>query len=195
MALLDLARRVGPFVVVFGTAMWLWTVAESFAISTRLGRAGPDLWPKIVLLLMLGAALWGVAEALFKRRPEDDTSILIANATRAAGHEEDARQDLAAEAGDPADRRPVFSIAGMGAMLGYVAVISYLGYTVSTFLLLLSIMLLAGYRRPVLAVLISLIGCLAFFVVFQRIVYVSLPLGVGPFKELSLALMALMGVR
>ena len=83
----------------------------------------------------------------------------------------------------------------MAAMLGYVAVISYLGYAVSTFLLLFSIMLLAGYRRPLLAVLISLVGCLAFFVVFQRIVYVSLPLGVGPFKELSLALMALMGVR
>src|SRR5689334_15341935 len=105
MAILDLARRVGPFLVVFCAAMWLWSVAESFAISTRLGRAGPDLWPKIVLLLMLGAALWGMAEALFKRQPHDDTSILIANATRAAGHEEDARQDLVADAGDPSDRR------------------------------------------------------------------------------------------
>jgi putative tricarboxylic transport membrane protein len=195
MAILDLARRVGPFLVVFCAAMWLWTVAESFAISTRLGRAGPDLWPKIILLLMLGAALWGMAEALFKRLPEPDTSILIANATRAAGHEEDARQDLAAEAGDPADRRPIFAISGMAAMLGYVAAISYLGYVVSTFLLLLSIMLLAGYRRPLLAVLISLVGTLAFLFVFQRIVYISLPLGVGPFKELSLALMTLMGVR
>jgi putative tricarboxylic transport membrane protein len=195
MAILDLARRVGPFLVVLCVAVWLWTVAESFAISTQLGRAGPDLWPKIVLLLMLGAALWGVADALFKRRPDDDTSFLIANATRTAGHEEDARQDLAAEAGDPADRRPIFSISGMVAMLGYVAVISYLGYAISTFLLLLAIMMLAGYRRPLLAILISLIGCLSFFVVFQRIVYISLPLGVGPFKELSLTLMALMGVR
>jgi putative tricarboxylic transport membrane protein len=195
MAILDLARRVGPFLVVFCAALWLWTLADSFAISTRLGRAGPDLWPKIVLLLMLGAALWGVADALFKKVPRDDTSILIANATRAAGREEDARQDLAAEAGDPTDRRPIFSIAGMAAMLGYVAVISYLGFAISTFLLLLAIMLLAGYRRPLLAIFISLIGCLAFCLVFQRIVYVSLPLGVGPFKELSLFLMALMGVR
>ena len=195
MSFLNVTRRVGPFLVVFCVAMGLWTLAESFAISTRLGRAGPDLWPKIVLLLMLGAALWGMAEALFKRRAEDETSILIANATRAAGHEEDARQDLAADTGDPAERRPIFAIAGMAAMLGYVAAISYLGYAVSTFLLLLSIMLVAGYRRPVLSVVISLIGSIAFFVVFQRIVYVSLPLGVGPFKDLSLMLMALIGVR
>jgi putative tricarboxylic transport membrane protein len=195
MPILDATRRLGPFLLVFCVAVWLWTVAESFAISTRLGRAGPDLWPKMVLLLMVGAALWGMAEALFKRRPEDQTSILIANAAKAAGHEKDARQDLVADAGDPAQRKPLFSIAGIAAMLSYVAVIHYLGYAVSTFLLLLSIMLVAGYRRPVLAVVISLLGAIAFFVVFQRIVYISLPLGLGPFKELSLMLMAIVGVR
>jgi putative tricarboxylic transport membrane protein len=192
MAFLDLARRVGPFLVVFAAGIWLWTVAQSFAIVTTLGRAGPDLWPKLVLLLMLGAAAWGIAEALLKIRPDDDTSVLIANATRSAGHEEDARQDLTE---NTAARRPIFAVAGIATMLGYVAVISYLGYAVSTFLLLLAIMLLAGYRRPVAAVLISLVGAFAFIVVFQRLVYISLPLGVGHFKELSLMLMSLIGVR
>ena len=194
MAILDLGRRVGPFLLVFAAGLWLWSVAQGFAIATTLGRAGPDLWPKIILLLMLGAAVWGVIEALFKRPTDSDTSILIANATRSAGHEEDAAKDLAGDAAD-AERQPVFSIAGMAAMLGYVAVIAYLGYALSTFLLLLAIMLLAGYRRPIRAMLISLVGAAAFFFVFQRLVYVSLPLGVGPFKELSLALMALIGVR
>lgn len=195
MAVLDLARRAGPFAIVLGTGIWLWTVADDFAIKTSLGRAGPDLWPKIVLALMIGAAIWGIAEALFKSRPDDETSILIANASRSAGHEEDARQDLSEATDGGGERQPRYALAGIAAMLGYVVVIPYLGFLIATFLLLLSIMLAAGYTRLLRASAISLVGAVVFFIVFQRIVYVSLPHGEGPFKELTLALMALIGVR
>jgi len=195
MAIFDLMRRVVPFAIVFCVGVWLWTVADGFAISTTLGRAGPDLWPKIILVLMIGAALWGMVEAAFTSRPEDGTSILITNATRSAGHEEDARKDLAGDAGGEIEKRPIFAILGIAAMLGYVIAIPYLGFLVSTFLLLLAIMVAAGYTRLIRATGISLIGALVFFVVFQRIVYVSLPPGAGPFRELSLMLMALLGVR
>ncbi len=195
MALLDLARRAGPFVTVLGAGVWLWSVANDFAITTRLGRAGPDLWPKIILVLMIGAAIWGIADAILKSRPDDETSILIANASRSAGHEEDARQDLAAATDGASERHPQFAVAGIAAMLGYVAVIPYVGFLLATFLLLMAIMLAAGYTRVLRAAGISLIGAFVFFIVFQRIVYVSLPHGEGPFKELTLALMALVGVR
>jgi putative tricarboxylic transport membrane protein len=195
MTVLDLARRAGPFVIVLAAGVWLWTVASDFAITTRLGRAGPDLWPKIVLVLMIGAAIWGIAEAIFKSRREDETSILIANASRSAGHEEDARRDLAEATDGAGDRNPRFAVAGIAAMLGYVVVIHYVGFLIATLLLLLAIMLAAGYTRLSYATAISLIGAFAFFVVFQRIVYVSLPMGTGPFKELTLTLMALLSVR
>lgn len=194
MAIFDLARRVAPFVMVFGFGVWLWTVANDFAISTTLGRAGPDLWPKIVLVLLIGAALWGILDAALRSRHGDDTSILITNATRSAGHEEDARVDLEGEAAS-AEKRPIFAILGIASMLGYVALIPYLGFVISTFLLLLAIMMFAGYERPLRAIIIAGLGALVFFGVFQRLVYVSLPMGAGPFKELTLALMALLGVR
>ncbi len=41
----------------------------------------------------------------------------------------------------------------------------------------------------------SLLGSLAFVFVFMKIVYVSLPLGVEPFSQVSLLLMRLMGIR
>lgn len=194
MAIFDLVRRSAPFVLVLGVGVWLWTVANDFAISTTLGRAGPDLWPKIVLVLLIGAALWGVVEAALKSKRGDDTSILITNAARSAGHEEDAREDLEGDT-ESAQKRPIFAILGIASMLGYVAVIPYLGFVISTFLLLLAIMMFAGYERPLRAIVISGIGALVFFAVFQRLVYVSLPMGAGPFKELTLALMALLGVR
>jgi putative tricarboxylic transport membrane protein len=194
MAISDLARRVAPFLMVFGVGVWLWTVANDFAISTTLGRAGPDLWPKMVLVLLIGAALWGLVDAALRAKHGGDTSILITNATRSAGHEEDARQELEGDAGG-AQKRPIFAILGIASMLGYVAVIPYLGFVISTFLLLLAIMMFAGYEKVPRAVIISGIGALVFFAVFQRLVYVSLPMGAGPFKELTLALMALLGVR
>jgi putative tricarboxylic transport membrane protein len=38
-------------------------------------------------------------------------------------------------------------------------------------------------------------GSLAFMFVFQKVVYLSLPIGQPPFAALSLALMRLMGIR
>jgi putative tricarboxylic transport membrane protein len=195
MAFLARVRRAVPFLVVLAAALWLWSVAESFAISTRLGRIGPEAWPKMVLLLILLAALWGVVEACLKARPDEVASVLIKQATRSAGHEQDAEQALEGESEGPVEHRPAFALAGIGAMLVYVAAIPYLGYGICTFLLLLAIMLLAGYRKPVSAAVIALLGTLAFFFVFQRIAYISLPLGVGVFKEFSTELMTLMGVR
>lgn len=194
MMILDFVRRAAPFMMVFGVGVWLWTVANDFAISTTLGRAGPDLWPKIILVLLIGAALWGVLEAALKSRSNNDTSILITNATRSAGHEEDARKDLEGDAAD-GEKRPAFAMLGIASMLGYVAVIPYLGFIVSTFLLLLAIMTFAGYEKRLRATLIAAIGAFVFFIVFQRLVYVSLPMGAGPFRDLTLALMALLGVR
>jgi putative tricarboxylic transport membrane protein len=191
MSVLDRVLRIAPFLAVLAAGLWLWSVADSFAIATGLGRAGPELWPKIVLALLLGAAFWGIVEALF-RAPADNgvASTLVRQATRSAGRDADAK-----EAPEGAIGRPIFAIAGIGAMIAYVAVLPYLGYAVSTCLLLLTIMLLAGYRRPVRALLIAVLGTLVFFFVFQRIAYISLPLGTGIFRQFSTTLMALIGVR
>jgi putative tricarboxylic transport membrane protein len=190
MPILDRLLRAAPFLAVGVIGLWLWSVADSFSITTRLGRAGPELWPKVVLSLMLGAALWGVADALFRAPPAHRTASSPVGYTKPSiGYEEDLGQSLE---GKP---QPVFAVAGLAAMLAYVAALPYLGYAVSTFLLLLAIMLLAGYRRPLSALLIALLGTLAFFFVFQRIAYVSLPLGSGLFRQFSITLMALIGVR
>jgi putative tricarboxylic transport membrane protein len=189
MPLLARVRRAAPFVVVLAVSVWLWTVADSLAINTRLDRAGPELWPKMVLLLMLGAAAWGAAEALLRSRAEEpESNPLVDRAARSAGHS--STEDLV-EA--PAEDRPIFAFAGIAAMLGYVAALPYVGFLLATFVLLLAIMLLAGYRRVPIAGLVAFLGTLAFFFVFQRVAYISLPLGVEPFRSLSTTMMAVMG--
>jgi putative tricarboxylic transport membrane protein len=56
-------------------------------------------------------------------------------------------------------------------------------------------MVIGRYRRYGIVAATSVVGSLAFMFVFMRIVYVSLPLGVGPFQKLSVAILAVLGVR
>ncbi len=188
-----LARAI-PFLIVLAVGVWLWNVASGFT-SARPGYAGPDLWPKAILLLLLTAAFVGALQALVRDVDDGALGALIESASRAVGREGELEADLQLEFGDPAKRQPLWAWFGIALLLGFVAIVPWIGFTPATFLLMFGIILVAGYPRPGIAAAISAVGTLAFFVVFQRIVYISLPLGAGPFKEMSIALMAAIGVR
>ena len=183
-----------PFIVTFIVGLYLWHLADRFDFIARSDRAGPDLWPKIVLGLMLLAALWGTLEALLMPAT-DELSPLVRAALRAVNKEEEGRQEIEAEAGDGDRRYPTRAVIGLLILFGFVACIGVIGFTLAVFLLMLSVMLVAGYRRPIIAAAVAIVGTLCFFFVFQRVAYLSLPLGIGPFRELSTFLMAVMGVR
>ena len=176
-------------------ALYLWQLTAAFDYRPRPDRPGPDIWPRIVLALLLGAALWGGGQALLSADEKSSFGGLMRSAARAVGREEEAEKDLEEEAGSVTEGRPGLALAGIAALLAFVGAISYVGFSVASFALMLAVMLLAGYRRILPAIAIALAGTLGFFFVFQRIAYISLPLGEGPFRELSIALMALMGVR
>ncbi|MEK7246770.1 MAG: tripartite tricarboxylate transporter TctB family protein [Pseudomonadota bacterium] len=186
--------RALPFFIVLGVGFWLWHETGGFA-QARSGRVGPEVWPRAILVLLIASAVVGAIQALVRGIDEGSASALIKSATRAVGREGEIEADLQIEAGDPQTRRPFWAGAGIVLLLGFVAIIPYLGFTLTTFLLMFGVILCAGYQRPIIAGVTAAIGTLAFFIVFQRLVYVSLPLGVGPFKELSTTLMALLGVK
>jgi putative tricarboxylic transport membrane protein len=84
---------------------------------------------------------------------------------------------------------------GIGATLGYVLLVDVFGFFLATAGFLTAFVLIGGYRRPVLASVIGIGGSAMMVAIFMKVVYVSLPLGWGPFQSVSLALMALLGVR
>lgn len=186
--------RASPFLIVLVVGAWLWLVTGGF-VTARPGYAGPDLWPKAILVLLIAAAAVGAVQAFARGLDDGAAGALIETATRAVGREGELEADLQLESGDPASRRPLWAWIGIALMLGFVAVVPWIGFTLAAFLLMFGIILAAGYLKPWRAAAIAAVGTLAFFVVFQRIVYVSLPLGAGPFKEISIALMAAIGVR
>ena len=186
--------RALPFFVVLGVGFWLWHESRAFALA-RPGYVGPEVWPRAVLVLLIASAGVGAIQALVRGIDESSASALIKSATRVVGREGEIEAELKIETGDPSRYRPLWAGAGIALLLGFVAVIPYLGFTLSTFFLMFGVILCAGYQRPLIAGVTAALGTLAFFVVFQRLVYVSLPLGVGPFQELSIALMAALGVK
>lgn len=195
---MQLAIRVGramPFLLVTAVGIFLYHMANEFGYVARLGRAGPDLWPKILLWLMLLASIWGAIQALTSKVEDEEMSLMVRAATRAAGKEDEAEEELAAEAGHLESRHTWTALAAIVALLAFVGCIGYVGFTAATFAVMFTIMMLAGCGRPLTAALISLLGALAFFYVFQRVAYISLPLGVGPFKDFSTWLMTIVGVR
>ena len=63
--LLDRCRATLPYLVVLAVGVFLYHAAANFEFEQSSGRIGPGAWPKLILILMLGSALWGaVASAL-----------------------------------------------------------------------------------------------------------------------------------
>lgn len=191
MGIADRLKAAWPWAAMLVVALYLFEAAGHFAYAHRPGELGPDVWPRAVLVLLIvvcGVQL--VAGLLPLRRVEsgaddgDETIAPIAVTEDEGG---------AAEASAP--RYPWLLYSGIALTILYVLGMGILGFFLATVLYLALFMLAGRYRRYGVIAATSTIGSLAFVYVFMKIVYVSLPLGTGPFQQLSVAVLAAMGVR
>ena len=67
-------------------------------------------------------------------------------------------------------------------------------FFIGTALFLVLFSWVGGFRRAWPVALISVLGAFVLLVIFMRVAYISLPLGVGPFQQLSVTLLRLIGV-
>jgi len=181
-ALRERLAGAAPYAVVLAAAAYLYVNAGSFAALARPGELGPAFWPRAVLTLLMlvcgGAILRAV---IFPPVGQAPVAGSPSNGDEAAGEERVAY--------------PYRLLGGVVLSAAYVAGMAWLGFFLATALYLGLFMWLGRYRRPGVIVTASLIGSLAFVFVFMKIVYVSLPLGVGPFQAVSVAILALFGIR
>lgn len=186
-------------------ALYLYRVAGHFAYAPRPGELGPDVWPRAILVLLIVVCALRMAGYLLGRdidRPGaalergGATATATATGDGATATGDGATAEPGAESAEESTPRyPRLLIAGIALTIVYVLTMGTLGFFVATALYLALFMLVGRYRRPVVIALSSVVGSLAFVYVFMKIVYVSLPLGIGPFQQLSLAVLAAFGVR
>ncbi len=171
------ARAALPYLAVFAVGAFLYYSAENFEFEEASGRIGPGAWPKLILILLLAAALWGVASSALKSRQQspdqDETAILIR----------------------PPEIYPSLVWIAVTATVGYLLVMPFIGFFLATIVYSFALIYLGHYRRLTIVALISVAIALAFTFMFMRVVYVALPTGIAPFDSVSYALMAAMGVH
>jgi putative tricarboxylic transport membrane protein len=181
--------RAAPYAVLLAVAAWLFLVAGRIDYVGPAERIGPTFWPKAILGLLALLCAYEIVKSLLFSGPRSVSGVLQALMEEAAAGSDDAVP--------VADAQPSLArlAAGMAATLAYVLTVEWLGFFVATAAFLAAFVLIGGYRRWGVALAVGGLGSLGMVVIFMRVVYISLPLGAGPFRTLSLALLAALGVR
>jgi putative tricarboxylic transport membrane protein len=177
----NVLARSAPFIAIMAAAAYFYYVSDHLDFDAMPGRAGPDLWPKIILGLMILTCAIGIIKS-FVARSAPGPNILTLLAPEAEDEEESTRT------------WPYLALAGCGLFAAYVVALEHIGFVIDTILLIGAFLWIGRYRNWAVIALSSVIGSLAFFFVFRHIVYVSLPLGKEPFLTVSVWLMKLMGM-
>ena len=177
-------RAALPYLVVLGVGGFLYYSAANFEFEQASGRIGPGAWPKLILLVMLTAALWGMV-----------ASALQGGKANGSATRETTEQDEMEALLRPPEIYPSLVWLAVAATIGYLAVMPFAGFFLSTIVYSFALIYLGHYRRLPHAALLSVAIAFAFMFLFMRVVYVALPVGVAPFDSLSYALMAAMGVH
>jgi len=172
-------QGITPYVIVLAICGYLFYMAIGIQYSGPPGRIGPDFWPKAILLLAIATCCYEIV-----RR-----AVITREARR---HIEAAPAE---DTGAPPPAYPGLLVGGIALTIAYLLLIERIGFFLCTFLYLAGFMLIGRYRRIGIVLATSLIGALVFMFVFMKVVYVSLPIGQGPFTEVSLLLMKLMAIR
>lgn len=180
--------RAAPLAALGVAAAYLFWLTLGFEYPRVPGRLGPDAWPQIVLALLILTCIIGIANACIARpaareQPADPTAVEPAPAPRAAPE----------EAVVPS--RYLLVVLGFALFLAYPLALEYLGFLVATFLLMALFMIVGQWRSPLGILATSALGTLLLFYVFRGVVYVSLPLGAGPFHDWTVWVAHLLHMR
>lgn len=179
-----------PYAVVLLAAAFLYFSASNIEFQQRAGTLGPDFWPKAILALLLVTCALEVGRALFAKETAGEVSGVLEDIV-----EESAEQHGVVAAEVAVEHHPVLLVLGIAATLAYVALVTRLGFFLSTLLYLAGFLAIGGYRRWGIVAALSAGGALVLMFIFMKVVYISLPIGQAPFSAVTLFLMQLMGIR
>jgi hypothetical protein len=193
--MLERLRAVLPHSMMLLVAIGLYLAAMQIdtAGADAGGRIGPDFWPKVVIAFMGLLCVYEIVKRLVLH-----SSFTASGLTEALTHNPAAQAEVSdgmPVETEPEREYPRLLWSGAALIVGYVIVVPWLGFFLTTALFLAAFIWLGGFRRLLITLAVSAIGAFVLVVIFMRVAYISLPLGAGPFHDLSTALLALLGVR
>lgn len=175
------ARAIVPYAALLAVAVFFYAETSAFAALGREGQLSPAFWPRAVLVLLMIVCVVEIVRGAFFFTPEKEPAM--PHSAAPLPEEEDGT------------RYPWLLSGGIALTVLYVPGMEYLGFFLATILYLAAFMVMGRYRRLGVIAVTSVVGTLAFVFVFMKIVYVSLPLGAGPFRQLSAWVLAALGIH
>lgn len=181
-------RAIAPYAIVLLIAGGLYWMTRRFDYTPRPGRPGPDVWPRAILALIALVCVVRIALGLRSPRAGEPGANLL----------QDVLAPAAPEAPEPAASArtyPWLLLLGIVLTAAYVLALGTLGFALATAVYIAAMIRTGRYARWRVIVPTAVLGSVAFMFVFQKVVYLSLPIGEPPFAAVSLLLMRLMGIR
>ena len=173
-------ERVLPYAMVFCVAGFLLYRAENFDFTAQADQTGPDSWPKLILYMLMATSAFEFVRRLLTARRQNPAPVTAPAVVTPFERE-------------PADMRIVFTC--VAASVVYLLLFEIVGFFCDTVVFVFALSWIGGFRRFWAALAISLTTTLLFMLVFLRVIFVALPIGIGPFETLSTGLMRLLGVH
>ena len=196
-------RRAVPYLVLLGFSIFLlWSLSGVSAPGGEPGALGPAFWPRAILIVMMLLCAYEILKRLAGAKGRFTGFIARQEEAAKRGEEVGSVETLMASAPsvdvETEQHEPLFLgklLPGIGLIALYAIGIQTVGFFLSSTVFLSAFAAIGGARHRLWNPVLSVIGSLLFFFVFTKIAYISLPLGTGIFKEISLALMQIMGVK
>ena len=180
-------RLALPHAVLLLVAGFLYYATSFIDTAASATRIGPDFWPKIITGALAALCVYEIGKRLIIGAARDAGGLTASLGRRPAAIDGEPIESQA-----PVDNRKL--VAGIAVIAGFVVGVAYLGFFIATALFVALFCWIGGYRRTAPVVLASVLGAFILLVIFMRVTYVSLPLGVGPFNSLSVLLLRMIGV-
>ncbi|MGH3436820.1 MAG: tripartite tricarboxylate transporter TctB family protein [Sciscionella sp.] len=189
---------LSSFFLVGSIALIIWTTLTSIGASTS-GPVGPWGWPRAILVILaLGALIDVLAEArgAFLQSREAASGVQQRSGSVGVnpldtsgplGKTEEVQHDVT-------DDEPTVTVSpaklliAILLMIGYVFGVLILGFLIASFVFALLFVFLGGFRRVIWAPVVAVVASLGITYLFVRVVYISLPLGIGPFQNIEVAI-------
>lgn len=170
-----------PEVLALCLCVVLWVSTREFRSS--VGGPGPAMYPRTLITLFAIAMVVRMVQQVREER--------AGRAGGAAEHEAPPEEGVEFDE-SLIESRKVWVAIGFSVL--YVLSTLYLGWLIATFLFTLGFLVLAGKRNPLFIVPTAFVFAFGFAYVFVKIVYISLPTGVGVFDSTTARLFELMGI-
>jgi len=173
-----LIKRLGPNLLLLALAGFAYFKAGQFNTGTEGGVVGPDLWPRIICVVLALTSAIGIIAALVSVETQ-------------SSEEDEALESMLAIP----ETHPRLVWIGVVATGLYVAALTPIGFLCATVLYAMTLLVIGGMRRWAMVPVYGAILAIVFTIIFMKIVYVALPLGEGVFKSVSLFAMQLLGIH